>query len=124
VPTVGVWFRDLRLLPDERLVWQVACNWQQRGTARGGRLGRTPRALIFEPSRLDGLMGAGSRRIPLTDILSVGIESAGGRGSLLGGGIRRRMRLTLTNGVQELLLLNGLDSRIHDVEAAIRGTRS
>src|SRR3954454_5953576 len=98
---VGIWFRDLPLLPGERLVWQVACNWQQRRVARGGRLGLTSQALIFEPNRIDGLMGGKSRRLPLTDIASVAMESGGVPNSPMSGGIRRRMRLTLTNGASE-----------------------
>jgi hypothetical protein len=123
VPTVGIWFRDLRLLPGESLVWQVACNWQQRGVARGGRLGLTSQALIFEPNRLDGLMGGKARRVALTDIASVAIESGGVPKSPLSGGIRRRMRLNLTGGASELLLVSDLDSRIRDVEAAVARAR-
>jgi hypothetical protein len=119
---VGVWFRDLRLLPGERLVWQLACNWQQGGIARGGRLGLTSQALIFEPNRLDRLMGGKSRRVPLAEIASVGVES-GGVKSPLSGGMRRRMPLDLANGQRELLLVNDLETRIRDVEAAVARAR-
>ena len=123
MPSVGIWFRDLRLLAGEQLVWQVACNWEQRGVARGGRLGLTSQALIFEPNRLDGLMGGKGRRVQLADIASVGVEGGGVPKSPVSGGIRRRMRLDLADGQREFLLVSDLDRRIGDVEAAIARAR-
>lgn len=120
---MGIWFRDLQLLPGEQLLWQVACNWEQRGVARGGQLGLTSQALIFEPNRLDGLTGGRSRRVPLADIASVGVEAGGVPKSPVSGGIRRRMKLELANGARELLLVSDLDTRIRDVESAIDRAR-
>ena len=104
-------------------MWQIACNWQQRGIARGGRLGLTSQALVFEPNRVDRLMGGKSRRVPLTEIASVAVEAGGFPKSPVSGGMRQRMRLNLASGGSELLLINDLNERIHDVEAAIDRAR-
>lgn len=120
---MGLWFRDLPLVPRESLVWQVACNWQQAGVARGGRLGLTSQALVFEPNRLDRLTGGRGRRVSLSDIASVAVEPGGVAKSPLSGGMRRRLRLNLKDGRAELLLISDLGTRLRDVEAAVSRTR-
>jgi len=118
---MGIWVRPLRIKGDERLIWQVPCNWEQGGAARGGRLGVTSQALIFEPNRIDALTGGKSRRLPLSDIQSVEVEP-GGRPSF-SGGLRRRLRVNLRDGTYELLLVNNLGARLADIQAAVAGAR-
>lgn len=65
-------------------------------------------------------MGGKSRRLPLTEIAAVAVEADGIPKSPVSGGIRRRMRLNLTH---ELLLVNDIDDRVRDVEAAIEGAQ-
>jgi hypothetical protein len=68
-------------------------------------------------------MGGKSRRVPLTNIASVGVEAGGVPHSPVSGGIRRRMRLDLADGQREFLVVSDLDTRIRDVEAAIGRAR-
>lgn len=114
---MGLWVRRLRLDPRERLRWQVACNWSQRGIARGGRLALTSQALVFEPNRLDGVTGGKAMRIPLNKVKSVSVEPGGLPRASPFGGIRPRMRLELIDGSTELILLNNLERRIADVRS-------
>jgi hypothetical protein len=116
---MGIWVRDFRLLPGETLVWRVACHWSQGGVARGGCLGLTSHALIFEPSRFDALVGGESRRIPLGGIASASREPGGVPKSIFGGGMRARLRLDLLDGSQDLILVNTLGERLAQIQAVV-----
>lgn len=83
-------------------------------------MGLTDRAVIFEPHRFDKLVGGRSRRIPLAQISDVGIQPAGARASLFGGGLRKRLRLTLVDGRIELLLINRVEERVQQVAEAVQ----
>lgn len=120
---MGIWVREFSLPPGERLVWRVPCNWLQGAVARGGYLGLTSHAVIFEPNRLDARMGGQSRRVPLDSIASASWEPGGVPKSLFGGGVRARMRLDLLDGTRELLLVNRLAERLPQVQAAASNAR-
>ncbi len=120
---MGIWVREFRLLPGESLAWRVPCNWLQGGSARGGCLGLTSKAVIFEPNRLDARFGGHSRRIPLGSIAAAALEQGGIPKPLFGGGARARMRLDLLDGSHELLLVNRLAERLPEVQAAVANAR-
>jgi hypothetical protein len=115
---MGLWVRRPAMLPDEVIEWRAACNWSQGKNGRGGYLWLTSHALVFEPNRVDAATGGQSRRVALTDIAGVGVE-AGGSPSF-SGGLRRRIRLELHDGRQELVLMNAIETRLREIERAAR----
>jgi hypothetical protein len=118
---MGLWVGRPRLLQDERIQWRIACNWKQDARACGGFLWMTDTALVFEPNRLDSLTGGKSRRVALSEIDEV-TEEPGGNPSF-SGGLRPRIRLSLKNGQQELLLVNKIQSRLRAIREAVELAR-
>jgi hypothetical protein len=120
---MGTWVQDIVLEPGETLVWRIACTWTQGGIGRGGHLALTSWGLVFQPNRVDAATGAGLWRLPLPAVRSVGVAPRS-FADLFAGGLRRRMRLDLTNGDTAVLLVNRLDQRVREVRAAVDAARS
>ena len=116
---MGLWVRSPKLSPGEAVKWRASCNWLQGGRSSGGYLWLTPSALVFEPNRIDSAAGGQSRRVALVDIADAGVEP-GGHPSM-SGGLRPRIRLGLVDGRHELLLLNKIETRLHDIQQAVAG---
>ena len=56
---MGIWFREPAVASDERVLFRATANRLINvGEMRGGRLVVTDRRVIFEPNRLDRLVGA------------------------------------------------------------------
>lgn len=119
---MGAWVRDIVLGPGETLVWRCAVNWSHQGLARGGHLALTSTSLLFQPNHVDAATGAGPWRLPLTAIAGVGVQPVTWR-DFFSGGLRRRMRLELTDGSVALLVINRLDRRVREVAAAVTAAR-
>jgi len=73
--------------------------------------------VVFEPNRVDAATGGQSRRVTLSGIAAVGVEPGGNPS--FGGGLRPRIRLELADGGQELLLVNKIEARLHEIEQAV-----
>jgi hypothetical protein len=123
---MGIWFRDIRTKPGESIIWRGRCNWLQGAAARGGSTAFTSQRVLFEPNRMDGLLGAHSRDISLGEIDSVTIDAAiKNVRSPLSGGLRRRIRIHLANGTHEVFLVSDAERRREQLEELVdRAKRS
>ena len=105
------------LPPGEQVQWRAACNWTQGLRTCGGLHWLTDKAVVFEPNRFDVLTGGKGRRPLLADISAVAVEPGGAPS--FSGGLRGRIRLELTDGRHELLLVNKVDSRAQSLREAL-----
>ncbi|WP_194820343.1 hypothetical protein [Nocardia sp. XZ_19_385] len=116
---MGIWLRSPKLADSETVTWKHFANHSQsRNRAIGGRLYLTQTRLLFEPNQLDGATGGRSWHAPLGAIRAVGAQEADG--SLFNGGLRRRLRLELSDGSVELFVVNKLDEVLGILDQAIR----
>ncbi len=102
---MGLFFRSPKLQKNERVRWRRAANHEQSGIARGGRLFLTSRRLIFAPNRLDFRMGGQDWEAPLDLVNDIEVADRALR-EMMGGGMRRRLRVILSGGSEELFVIN------------------
>lgn len=103
----------------EHFVFERRANRTQGGRARGGRLGLTNRRLVFEPHPVErGLTRASSLTLRLPEIGAADVAPRSWQ--LFSGGLRRRLRIQLAGGSQELFVV----SRASDLATQINQTRN
>lgn len=90
---------------------------QSTNRAVGGKLFVTDRRLLFTPHLFDSMLGGETREIFPAEIAGVSAQNAGGDTS--GGGLRKRLRIDLKNGVTELFVINKLDKIIDKLQSHI-----
>lgn len=98
---------DLDLDADETVAFKRRANWSRRGIARGGTLLLTDRRLIFQPNSMEKGFGLAVAAWDRSAIAAVGV--AGRTFSLLSGGLRRRLSVTV-GGTQELFVIGDVDA--------------
>lgn len=80
------------------------------GRYRRGKLFLTDSRLLFSPHRIDGWTGGATWQVELDQVQLVAKEPKGsGKASLVGGGLRDRLKLALRDGYEELFVNNNLD---------------
>ena len=101
---MGLWLRSPTLHAGEIVLWRLKANMDQNGLARGGLLTVTSARIIFTPNRLDKRMGGRDWSVASGEIR--GCEAADRvPKSVLAGGLRRRLRIMLEDGAQELFVV-------------------
>jgi hypothetical protein len=111
------WLKSVEAQPGEQVVWSKGANRiQPSGRAVGGKLFLTDRRLVFCPHWVDGATGGKTRDMPLADVAAAGTVPKGGTR----GGLRERLRIELTDGAEELFVVNGLADVVSRLEAARR----
>jgi hypothetical protein len=104
---VSLWFRTPRLGEGERVLWEVAANRQQGSRAVGGKLAATSSSrLVFTPNRVESLLGGREWSLSYERIKGCDIADRTLRGGPFSGGVRRRLRLSLTDSTEELFVVN------------------
>jgi hypothetical protein len=111
-----------RLEPGETVTWSRRANRFQGSRGVGGRLVLTDRRLLFAPHRFDAALAGSWWEAELDQVSSVGVERRGSaHKALLGGGLRRRLRVQTEAGEDELFLVNKLDQVLESLtEAGLR----
>ena len=84
--------------------WQVRANMTQGDTAVGGKLAVADGRLTFTPHGLDRSIGGTAFDVLLTEIVS--IDMAPRTFDLFNGGMRKRLRVRLVDGVEALFVVN------------------
>jgi len=118
VARVGAWWlRGQRAEDGETVEWSKLANRSQsRNRAVGGKLYLTDRRLLFCPHWVDAVFGGRTWNNPLSQVSSVGKEPRSGG---LGGGMRDRLRIELSDGGVELFVVNDLDAVIERLRGAV-----
>jgi hypothetical protein len=88
---------------DEEVIIQERASWVA-GVARGGTLVITGRRVIFEPNSVEAVLGLSRHAWSRSAIATVALAPRGL--NLLGGAVRRRVRLTMLDGSTELFVVN------------------
>src|SRR4051812_13668095 len=94
-----------------------AANRTQGHKNYGGRLTVGAEGVSFEPNFINRVLGGQGWSAPLSAISAVDVadrEESGG----LAGGLRRRLRIRLHNGHEELFVLNGVENVVAVIRAA------
>lgn len=107
---------------------EVDANYtQSEGRALGGTLYITEDEIRFEPRKLDELTGGDELRIPVEDIVGVGVEEKFGGGirdTLSGGGLRDRLRIERKDGREELFVVSEVTELADEIRAVAEGDTS
>jgi hypothetical protein len=106
--------------PGESILWQRRANYVAGPyytlygfkAAAGGQLVVTDRRVFFEPSRADKAVGAKRWERPLAD--TAGVDVVGPDGELFAGGMRKRLGIRTTSGV-EVFVVNKLDQTMAEL---------
>ena len=114
---MGIWVAKPSIGKSDSVVWKRAANREQAGwRAVGGRLFLTEGRLLFQPNRLDALLGGKYWECDLSGIASLGKLSPDGKP--FSGGIRTRLRIALQDGSVEKFVVNSVDKVINLLRAA------
>lgn len=105
---MGLFFRSPKLQKNERVIFHLAANHEQADVARGGRLSLTSRRLVFTANRFDHRMGGQDWGTPLDTIEDFAVADRAVR-EALAGGLRRRLRVVLADGSEELFVVRDAD---------------
>lgn len=109
------WLKSVEAEPNEHVAWSQGANRiQPSGRAVGGKLFLTDRRLVFCPHWVDGATGGKTWDASRTDVAAVGTAPRGGKR----GGLRDRLRIELTNGGEQLFVVNRLADVVSRLEAA------
>jgi len=115
------WLAPMEAQAHEQVQWSALANHTQ-GPLRSisGRVYLTNQRLLFCPNRLDHSLGSRNWAVDLQEIAGVDRHPRGGDVmSILGGGGRDRLRVTLRSGPSELFIVNDLDQTIQRLRAAL-----
>lgn len=85
--------------------------------SRGGTMTLTTRRLIFDPNSIELTLKVGRRVWESSDIVSVEVAPRGA--NLFGGAVRRRLRLRLADGTNELFVVNNPEALRHQIDEAL-----
>jgi hypothetical protein len=115
----GGWLAAEPMLEGEEPLASWSANRTQSAKrAVGGKLWVTTHRVVFLPHRLDAATGGQKWVAQRSEIAGIGRQAAGG--DTLGGGLRDRLQLTLTNGDRQLFVVNRLERVVADLTAAVR----
>lgn len=104
--------------PGEVVQWRSWANRTQHSArAVGGRLYFTDQRLVFCPHAFDAALAGEFWWAPFDEITAVGKEKWSFR-EIYGGSLRTRLKLTLTDGSEELFFINKLNRVIEDIRQA------
>ena len=113
------WLVKVNSLNGEKVRFALLANRSQSSKrAVGGKLFVTNKRCIFTPHLLDYYTGGKICELPLDEIGFVGVQPAGG--DTFGGGLRSRLRIEHTNGI-ELFVVNKLSDVIANLQVLIAG---
>jgi hypothetical protein len=112
--------------PGENVMWQSRANYVAGPyytlygfkAAAGGQLVVTDRRVFFEPSRADKAVGAKRWECSLAD--TNGVDVVGPDGELFAGGMRKRLGIRTTNGV-EVFVVNKLEKTMAQLSQLLPG---
>lgn len=119
---MGSWVEEPSTADGEEIVWRCAANRQQ-GPRRvvGGRIFLTNRRVIFMANRVDHATGGRDWSRPLTDVVTVSVESRHYGIPLVtpNVGLRQRLRMECRDGTVELFVVNHVEDVVGRVHAAM-----
>lgn len=111
---MGLWFRSPILQKGERLVWSVAANHDQADRAVGGKLFVTSQRLVFTANRIEARMRGIDWETPLETVSDCAVADRELK-KALAGGMRRRLRLVLTDGSEELFVVKDAEEAAKEI---------
>lgn len=114
----GPFVRPVPLRDGEQVIEEFVANYSQTAfRAVGGKLIVTDQRIVFTPHHIDAATAGRTISLPLDQISSVGVQERGG--SVLAGGLRRRLRLHTRAGTTELFVVNDRQHVIEVIERAL-----
>jgi hypothetical protein len=109
------------LHPDEEVRWRRPAARSLEDRTVAGLLYLTSRAVVFMPNRLNRRRDLVSTRIPLAQVVAVGTLAPS---RLLtakrSGGLRRRLRLQMLDGADELFVINHPERAAEELRRLLR----
>jgi hypothetical protein len=115
---MGWWVRSPDLEPGEHVAWSRFANREQTSMRQtGGRLFLTDRRVLFQPNRLDLLMGGQSWQAGRNDIRLMRVEGSRPTAPIMGltARNRRRLRVELVTGAVELFVINKVEASLGEM---------
>lgn len=110
---MGVFLPKLELREGEKAIWEAWANHVRRAVAVGGVLAVTDERLLFQPNRIERWLRRKTWNCPRDSV--VGIEAiARDWKAVLGGGVRRRLAIQTTTGV-EIFVVSDVDRRVAEL---------
>jgi hypothetical protein len=110
---MGLWVATPVVDAGEILKRGRAANRDQNGRAVGGRLFVTDKRLLFQPSRIDLILGGKAWTCDLSEIAAVGASPRDGRP--FSGGTRTRLRVETKDGDVDRFVVNHLSEVIDEL---------
>ena len=119
---MGVFFRSPKLTSGESALWDRAANREQAGWRTvGGRLTVTSSRVLFTANRFDAVLGGNDWATGRENVQGVGMSDRSLKGGPLTGGLRRRVRLTMTDGSDELFVVKKPDETAAELSRLLSG---
>ncbi|MBS1843089.1 MAG: hypothetical protein JST53_01615 [Actinobacteria bacterium] len=110
---MGVFLPELELDKGENAVWEAWANHVRRSVAVGGVLAVTDQRLFFQPNRIERWFRRKTWNCPRDSV--VGCEAiARNWKAVLGGGVRRRLAIRTTTGI-EVFVVSDVDRRLAEL---------
>jgi hypothetical protein len=122
---VGLWVRNPQLMTGESIAWSKLANREQSDLRQvGGRLFVTTRRVVFEPNIVDRVTRGERWEASTAAVLTVETLPAAPAMPVLGRAARLRTRLLLrlSDGQEEVFVINGVRAAVDELSAAL-GTR-
>lgn len=109
-----------KLEPNEAIRWKTAANRViSPQMTSGGQLVVTDRRVLFQPNRFDAVIGRKPWECPIDTV--AGVETVGRDKAVLAGGLRERLGIETTDGV-EVFVVNNLEKKAAELRDLFSGT--
>jgi hypothetical protein len=114
---MGLWLAKPNLEAGEEIRWQSAAGRSlNRWITSGGWLAVTDKRVLFQPNRFDAATGKRPWECPLASVRA--IDAADRDPAMLSGGVRKRLGIQTSEGV-ELFVVNGLEKKVAELREAL-----
>jgi hypothetical protein len=109
-----------KLQPAEAIRWKTLANrvLSSRNTS-GGQLVLTDSRIFFQPNRIDTMLGRNPWECPVGAV--TGIETVDRDRAVLAGGMRKRLGIQTTDGV-EIFVVNNLEEKVAELRGLLHDT--
>lgn len=114
---MNIWVAKVKFQPDEVIRWQANANRVTGRSTAGGRLFVTDRRILFQPNRIDSMIGRKlweCSRDAVTGIDSVGRGTSG----VMAGALRERLEVETVDG-NEIFVVNKLAKKIAELREIV-----
>jgi hypothetical protein len=114
---MGVFLPELELNQGENAVWEAWANHVRRSVAVGGVLAVTDQRLFFQPNRIERWFRRKTWNCPRDSVVRFEAVARNWK-AVLGGGVRRRLAIQTTTGV-EIFVVSDVDRRVAELRGQL-----